>query len=110
MPTLPRPACTGSLTTPSPARRGPRQELRKISSRGWALVDQELEEGVRSIAAPIRDGDGKAIAAVNISTHAGRRTLEGIVADLLDPLLKTAGRIERDLASSHSSARSRTGI
>jgi len=77
-----------------------KQELRKIKARGWALVDQELEEGVRSIAAPIRDTDGRAIAAVNISTHAGRRTLDGIVADLLRPLLATAGHIERDLASS----------
>ena len=65
-----------TITSPG----GLRQELRKIKARGWALVDQELEEGVRSIAAPIRDADGKAIAAVNISTHAGRRTLDGIVA------------------------------
>ena len=84
-----------------------RQELRKIRARGWALVDQELEEGVRSIAAPVRDADGKAIAAVNISTHAGRRTLDGIVGDLLSPLLATTERIERDLASSRASARSR---
>jgi IclR family transcriptional regulator, pca regulon regulatory protein len=93
-----------TITSPG----GLRQELRKIKTRGWALVDQELEEGVRSIAAPIRDADGKAIAAVNISTHAGRRTLDGIVADLLRPLLATAERIERDLASSRSSARSRS--
>jgi IclR family pca regulon transcriptional regulator len=93
-----------TITSPG----GLRQELRKIKARGWALVDQELEEGVRSIAAPVRDAEGKAIAAVNISTHAGRRTLEGIVADLLRPLLATAGRIERDLASSRSSARSRS--
>jgi IclR family pca regulon transcriptional regulator len=89
---------------------GLRQELHKIKSRGWALVDQELEEGVRSVAAPIRDPDGKAVAAINISTHAGRRTLDGIVADLLSPLLKTAERIERDLTSSRSPTRSRTGI
>jgi IclR family transcriptional regulator, pca regulon regulatory protein len=93
-----------TITSPG----GLRQELRKIKARGWALVDQELEEGVRSIAAPIRDADGKTIAAVNISTHAGRRTLDGIVADLLRPLLATAERIERDLASSRSSARSRS--
>jgi IclR family transcriptional regulator, pca regulon regulatory protein len=93
-----------TITSPG----GLRQELRKIKARGWALVDQELEEGVRSIAAPIRDADGKAIAAVNISTHAGRRTLDGIVAELLRPLLATAERIERDLASSRSSARSRS--
>jgi IclR family transcriptional regulator, pca regulon regulatory protein len=78
------------------------QELRKIRTRGWALVDQELEEGVRSIAAPIRDLDGTVIAAVNIATHAGRRTLDSIVADLLGPLLAAAARIERDLASARA--------
>jgi IclR family transcriptional regulator, pca regulon regulatory protein len=84
-----------------------RQELRKIRSRGWALVDQELEEGLRSLAAPIRDADGTVIAAVNVSTHAGRRSLENVVQDLLRPLLSTAERIERDLVSSHSGPRSR---
>lgn len=83
-------------TMTSPA--GLRQELRKIRGRGWALVDQELEEGLRSLAAPIRDAEGAVIAAINVSTHAGRRTLDSIVADLLRPLLATAERIERDLA------------
>jgi len=78
---------------------GLRQELRKIKARGWALVDQELEEGLRSLAAPIRDADGNVVAAVNVSTHAGRRSLESVVGDLLSPLLATAERIERDLAS-----------
>jgi IclR family transcriptional regulator, pca regulon regulatory protein len=86
---------------------GLRQELRKIRGRGWALVDQELEEGLRSIAAPIRDADGKVIAAVNVSTHAGRRSLDSIVEELLRPLLATAKRIERDLASSRTSASAR---
>ena len=86
-----------------------RNELRKIRARGWALVDQELEEGLRSLAAPIRDADGQVVAAINVSTHAGRRTLDSIVEDLLRPLLATASRIERDLASSRASARSRSG-
>jgi IclR family transcriptional regulator, pca regulon regulatory protein len=84
-----------------------RQELRKIRSRGWALVDQELEEGLRSLAAPIRDADGSVIAAVNVSTHAGRRSVESVVQDLLRPLLSTAERIERDLVCSRTGANSR---
>jgi IclR family pca regulon transcriptional regulator len=83
---------------------GLRQELRRISARGWALVDQELEEGLRSVAAPIRDAEGKVIAAINVSTHAGRRTLESIAEDLVQPLLGTAERIERDLASARPGA------
>jgi IclR family pca regulon transcriptional regulator len=81
--------------------------LLKIRSQGWALVDQELEEGLRSIAAPIRDADGQVIAAINVSTHAGRRTLNSIVEELLQPLLATARRIELDLARSRASVRAR---
>lgn len=76
-----------------------RQELGRIRAKGWAMVDQELEEGLRSVAAPIRDADGKVIAAINVATHAGRRSLENIAGELLQPVLATAARIERDLAS-----------
>src|SRR6202451_2103302 len=48
-----------TITTAS----GLRQELRKIRANGWALIDQELEEGLRSLAAPIRDSDGAVVAA-----------------------------------------------
>ena len=44
------------------------------------------------------------VAAVNVATHAGRRSLDSIVDDLLSPLLATAERIERDLASARSTA------
>ncbi len=74
-----------------------RAELSRIRSQGWALVDQELEEGLRSVAAPIRDSEGRAIAAVNVSTHAGRRSVADIIGDLLGPLLRTARGIEADL-------------
>jgi IclR family transcriptional regulator, pca regulon regulatory protein len=95
---------TGHTITSATALR---RELRKIRSQGWALVDQELEEGLRSIAAPIRDADGQVIAAINVSTHAGRRTLSSIVEELLQPLLATARRIELDLARSRASVRVR---
>jgi IclR family pca regulon transcriptional regulator len=76
-----------------------RQELARIADQGWALVDQELEEGLRSLAVPIHDADGKVVAAANVSTHAGRRSLEAIVTGLLEPLRTTVAAIERDLAS-----------
>ena len=55
----------------------------------------------------IRDADGQVIAAINVSTHAGRRTLNSIVEELLQPLLATARRIELDLARSRASVRAR---
>ena len=95
---------TGHTITSATALR---RELRKIRAQGWAVVDQELEEGLRSIAAPIRDAAGPVIAAVNVSPPAGRRTLTGNVEELLQPLLATAQRIEVDLARSRASARAR---
>ncbi|GAA3129269.1 hypothetical protein GCM10020001_058770 [Nonomuraea salmonea] len=76
-----------------------RAELDEVRRRGWAMVDQELEEGLRSIAAPIRDRSGRTVAAVNVSTHASRTSLQAVRRDLLPPLLATATKIESDLAS-----------
>ncbi|GLW06036.1 IclR family transcriptional regulator [Microtetraspora sp. NBRC 13810] len=72
-------------------------ELARVRAQGWALVDQELEEGLRSLAVPVRDRSGKTVAAVNISTHASRTTVASARRDLLPPLLATAARIEADL-------------
>ena len=74
-----------------------RTELRHIRRDGYALVDQELEEGLRSVAAPVRDADGRVVAAVNLSTHASRATVESMRSELLPVLLKTAAAIEEDL-------------
>lgn len=74
-----------------------RGELGRIRSQGWALVNQELEEGLRAIAAPIRDRTGRVVAAVNVSAHASRMSLEAMRRDLLPPLLKTAAKIDADL-------------
>jgi IclR family transcriptional regulator, pca regulon regulatory protein len=76
---------------------GLRRELRRVRAQGWALVDQELEEGLRSLAAPIRDRSGRVIAAVNVSAHASRSSKEAMRRDLLPALLATAARIEADL-------------
>lgn len=75
-----------------------RTELAKVAGQGWAMVDQELEEGLRSVAAPIRDRTGRVVAAVNLSTHASRTTAESVRKDLVPPLLETARAIEADLA------------
>ncbi|WP_190814419.1 IclR family transcriptional regulator [Saccharopolyspora pogona] len=73
-------------------------ELGSIRAQGWALVDQELEAGLRSIAAPIRDRSNRVVAAVNISSHVSRTSPEDARRKLLPPLLETAARIGADLA------------
>jgi IclR family pca regulon transcriptional regulator len=74
-----------------------RAEVAKVRSQGWALVNQELEEGLRALAAPVRDRTGRVVAAVNVSAHASRTSLEAMRRDLLPALLKTAARIEADI-------------
>jgi IclR family pca regulon transcriptional regulator len=89
-----RPETLTSRTTTSTAAL--RAELSRVRAQGWALVNQELEEGLRAVAAPVRDPDGRVVAAVNVSAHA-TRTLESMRRDLLPPLLATTARIEADL-------------
>jgi IclR family pca regulon transcriptional regulator len=74
-------------------------EIGRVRARGFALVDQELEAGLRSIAVPIRDARGRVQAAVNLSAHASRTTVEVLREELLPQLQQTAAAIERDLAA-----------
>ncbi|GAA2220631.1 IclR family transcriptional regulator domain-containing protein [Streptomyces indiaensis] len=73
------------------------QTLAVVRSQGYALVDEELEEGLRSLAVPIRDRSGRVVAALNTAMHASRRTPRECVTDLLPELTRTATRIQTDL-------------
>ncbi len=76
-----------------------RQILEGVRYDGFALVDQELESGLRSIAAPIRDGHGEVVAAMNISAPVTRGGTDEIIADLLAPLWQAAAALSADLAA-----------
>lgn len=80
-------------------RRQLEAELARISDQGWALVDQELEEGLRSIAVPLHDAAGRVVAAINVSTTTRRGTPEVIRAEILPHLMAAARDIEGDLAA-----------
>ncbi|PTW62602.1 IclR family transcriptional regulator [Breoghania corrubedonensis] len=66
-------------------------EINKVRTRGYAIVDQELEVGLRSIAVPLRDRAGRAFAGLNISTQTARVSSETLVTDFL-PLMREAAR------------------
>lgn len=74
------------------------EEIRKVRKQGWALVNQELEEGLISISAPIRNRQNRIIAAVNISGHAQRKTANQILKSFLEPLLASSEQISNLLA------------
>lgn len=65
--------------------------------RGWTYVNQELEEGVRSIAVPLKDRTGKIIAAMNISGQANRNTEKMLTVDFLPKLQQAAEKINEAL-------------
>lgn len=70
----------------------------EVRGAGWALVDQELEVGVRSVAAPIRNGAGCAVAAINVSTQVGRTDRAELLDVIVPAVRATAGQISAALA------------
>ena len=73
-------------------------ELTEIRARGWALADEELAPGVRSVAAPVRDGTGTVRAAMNVTVHAAETSTEKLLHDHLPVLLRTAGDVSAEWA------------
>ena len=81
---------------------GIRRAIDEVREQGWAMVDQELELGLRSIAAPLRGADGRVLAALNVSAAASRVSLDDMRARFVPALLSTAEAI--------STALGRTGL
>jgi IclR family pca regulon transcriptional regulator len=74
-----------------------RSVLAQVRKQGWALVDQELEIGLRSIAAPIRRADGGTVAALNVSAATSRVPVDELRGRFLPLLLETASSISASL-------------
>ena len=83
-----------TITSPEALRAA----VARVREQGWALVDQELEAGLRSIAVPVHGRDGKVVAAMNVSTQASRGTPAAVRRDVLPELQAAAARVEADLA------------
>jgi len=66
-----------------------RKALVAAAEDGYAIVDQELELGLRSLAVPVRRHDRMVVAAVNVGVHAGRVEPKTLVREYL-PVLQDA--------------------
>ena len=77
-----------------------RDVLAQVRREGYAAVDQELEEGLRSLAVPIRDASATVVAALNVSVHASRGTMAMLRRDVLPRARAAAEAIEADLRAS----------
>jgi IclR family pca regulon transcriptional regulator len=80
-----------------------RAAVDEVRERGWALVDQELELGLRSMAAPLRAG-GQTVAALNVAVAAPRVGLGELRDTILPELLAAAARISEALDRGPQSA------
>lgn len=74
-----------------------RSHLMDVRASGYALNDQELEIGLRSVAAPVRDGTGAVVAAINVSMVAARQSEIAIKRDIVPKLLQCAADISAGL-------------
>ncbi|GAB2695108.1 IclR family pca regulon transcriptional regulator [Microbacterium marinum] len=74
-------------------------EIDRVRHQGWAMVDGELEAGLRSIAVPLRTRAG-VTAALNVSTSTARDAAEDVRAELLPVLQEAASVIEDELSAS----------
>ena len=69
-----------------------------MRERGWALSDERLSLGIRSIAAPVRDASGTTVAAVNVTVHAAETSVGELKRRHLPLLLETARDITDEWA------------
>ncbi|QYD72215.1 IclR family transcriptional regulator [Paraburkholderia edwinii] len=75
-----------------------KQIIAQVRRQGWAITDQELEEGLISISAPIRNRQGRIIAAMNISGNAQRNSAKQMMKTFLEPLQKAAQNVSEMVA------------
>ncbi|MFT4220696.1 MAG: IclR family transcriptional regulator C-terminal domain-containing protein [Microbacterium sp.] len=88
------PALTARTVT---GARALREAVARARDDGFALVDGELEPGLRSVAVPVRGRRGDVVAAVNVSTSATRDSVDHVLAEYLPRLRRTAAAIDTEL-------------
>lgn len=95
---LAEPSRSGLTPLWQPERAERDAELREVRARGWALTDEQLTRGIRSVAVPLRNGSGRVIAALNVNAHAAETAVEQLLDHHLPLLLQAAGEISADFA------------
>src|SRR5579883_3015045 len=95
---LAMPSRSGIAPLWRPEKQERNRVLCEVRTRGWALSDEHLAYGIRSIAAPLRDGTNRVVAALNVSVHAAETSIETLTEKYLPLLLQTAAAISTDWA------------
>jgi IclR family pca regulon transcriptional regulator len=95
---LATPSRSGVQAWASPTAAEVEGALREVRSRGWALADNELAPGIRSIAVAIRDGAGEVRAAMNVTVNSAETATSTLIDDYLPHLQRAADAISADWA------------
>lgn len=72
-----------------------KEQIDSARENGYAIVDQELDSGLRSVAVPVFAGNGQLLGAINISTNAARVSMETLVEVYLPRLQQAAESIRQ---------------
>jgi IclR family transcriptional regulator, pca regulon regulatory protein len=75
-----------------------KKSIAQVRAQGWAIVDQELEAGLISMSAPIRNRQGRVIAALNISGNVQRKSAKQMVKAFLEPLQEASRTVSELVA------------
>ena len=100
--TLAEPSRAGLSPFPRRSLADVAEELAAVRARGWAVADEELAPGIRSVAVPVRDGAGLVRAAMNVTVHAAETPLAVLTGEHLPRLLRAAGEVAADWALAQS--------
>jgi IclR family pca regulon transcriptional regulator len=73
-----------------------KKAILSVRIQGYAIVDQELELGLRSIAVPVSTRSNRVVAAINVGTHVSRIERATLVNRCL-PVLQEGARALRDI-------------
>jgi IclR family transcriptional regulator, pca regulon regulatory protein len=103
---LAQPSRSGVTARWQPDRAERDAVLRDVRAKGWALTDEQLALGIRSVASPVRDGSGRVIAAMNVTVHAAETPVEVLRDQYLPRLLAAAGAVSADWARYESAPQS----
>lgn len=74
-----------------------RASIDEIRQKGWVIIDQELEVGLRSLAVPLKDSAGQVLAALNVGTSAGRVSRQELETRFLPVLMEASKELSTRL-------------
>jgi IclR family pca regulon transcriptional regulator len=84
------PSRSGIIPRVVPTRGELDEMLAQVRTRGWAISDEQLSVGVRSVAAPVSGSTGRVVAAMNVTVHAAETSIERLTGEYLPLLLRAA--------------------